>query len=105
MLRDALSGVNEDIRVGGHLIKTVHFADDEATLASSVKGQGRIWGEGAGGCSHPPPFPEVTGSFLIQLVFCQKKTMWFIGVEVEQETSVHPLLKKILDSPLKVYNL
>ena len=38
MLRDALSGVNEGIRVGGHLIKTVLFADDQATLASSVKG-------------------------------------------------------------------
>ena len=29
----------------------------------------------------------------------QKKTMWFIGVEVEQEASAHPL-KKILDPPL-----
>ena len=38
MLRDALSGVNKSIRVGGHLIKTVRFADDQATLASSVKG-------------------------------------------------------------------
>ena len=38
MLRDALSGVNEGIRVGGHLIKTVRFADDQATLANSVKG-------------------------------------------------------------------
>ena len=38
MLRYALSGVNEGIRVGGHLIKTVRFADDQATLASSVKG-------------------------------------------------------------------
>ena len=38
MLRDALSGVNEGIRVEGHLIKTVRFADDQATLASSVKG-------------------------------------------------------------------
>ena len=28
MLRDALSGVNEGIRVGGHLIKTMRFADD-----------------------------------------------------------------------------
>ena len=37
MLRDALSGVNERIRVGGHLIKTLRFADDQATLASSVK--------------------------------------------------------------------
>ena len=45
--------------------------------------------------------PEMTGGFLIQLVFC--KTMWFIGVEVEQET-VHPLLKKILDPPLISYD-
>ena len=29
----------------------------------------------------------------------QKKTMWFIGVEVEQETSAPPP-KKILDPPL-----
>ena len=34
---------------------------------------------------------EMTCGFLIQLVFCQKKkTMWFIGVEVEQETSAPP---------------
>ena len=38
----------------------------------------------------PPPPPEMTCSFLIQLVFCKKKTMWFIGVEVEQETSAPP---------------
>ena len=49
-----------------------------------------------GGCIPP----EMTCGFLIQLVFCRKKkTMWFIGVEVEQETSA-PLLKKILDPPL-----
>ena len=36
---------------------------------------------------HTPP-PEMTCGFLIQLVFCKKKkTMWFTGVEVEQETS------------------
>ena len=34
--------------------------------------------------------PEMTCGFLIQLVFCKKKTMWFIGVEVEQETSAPP---------------
>ena len=46
-------------------------------------------GEGCRGCaSHP----EITCGFLIQLVFCKKKTMWFIGVKVEQETSA-PLLK------------
>ena len=45
--------------------------------------------EDAGG-PHPPP-PEMTCGFLIQLVFCQKKkTMWFIGVEVEQETGAPP---------------
>ena len=38
----------------------------------------------------PPPSPEMTRDFLIQLVFCQKKTMWFIGVEAEQETSATP---------------
>ena len=57
--------------------------------------QGRIQGEGAGG-AHPPP----TCGFLIQLVLCKKKrTMWFIGVEVDKRR-VHPLLKKILDPPL-----
>ena len=34
--------------------------------------------------------PEMTCGFLIQLVFCKKKKMWFIGVEVEQETSAPP---------------
>ena len=42
MLRVTSSGVNEGIRVGGHLIlsciKTVSFADDQATLAGSFKG-------------------------------------------------------------------
>ena len=40
------------------------------------------------GVRTPPPLPEMTCGFLIQLVFCEeKKTMWFIGVEEEQETS------------------
>ena len=42
MLRVTLSGVNEGIPVGGHLIlsciNTVSFADDQATLAGSFKG-------------------------------------------------------------------
>ena len=46
-------------------------------------------GGGCRGCA--PPLPEMTCGFLIQLVFCKKKkTMWFIGVEVEQETSAPP---------------
>ena len=43
-----------------------------------------------GGCRGCAPPPEMTCGFLIQLVFCQKKTMWFFGVEVEQETSAPP---------------
>ena len=47
------------------------------------------------GVRTPPPPREMTCGFLIQLVFCQKKkTMWFIGVEVEQETSAPPSKKK-----------
>ena len=52
-----------------------------------------------GGCRGCAPSPEMTCGFLIQLVFCKnKKTMWFIGVEVEQETSASPP-KKILERP------
>ena len=47
----------------------------------------------------PPPPLEMNCGFLIQLVLCKKETMWFIGVEVEQETSAPPP-KKILDLPL-----
>ena len=53
------------------------------------------WGAGAdlgGGCRGPPPddlrFSNTTG------ILQKKKTMWFIGVEVEQETSAPPPKKK-----------
>ena len=40
---------------------------------------------------------QMTCGFLTQLVFCKKKrTMWFIGVEVEQETSAPPPKKEFL---------
>ena len=58
-------------------------------------------GGGCRGCALPPPH-EMTCGFLIQLVFCTKKTTWFIGVEVEQETSAPPP-KKILAPPLEKY--
>ena len=58
----------------------------------------------------PPPPPEMTCGFLIQLqeriahsllttVILQKKTMWFIGVEVEQETSTPPPKKNPGSAP------
>ena len=63
------------------------------------KTAGADLGGGCRGCAPPLP-PEMTCGFLIQLVFCKKKTIWFIGVEVEQETSAPPP-KRILDQPLR----
>ena len=62
----------------------------------SSKGRGGSRG-GAGGAqpppsSHPLRFSNTTGML-------QKKTSWFIGPEVDQETSAPPP-KKILDPPL-----
>ena len=59
--------------------------------------QGRIYGEGAGG-AHPPPwddpwFSNTTG------ILQKKKTMWFIGVEVEKETSAPPPKKNPGSAP------
>ena len=55
-----------------------------------------------GGCRACAPLPpEMTCGFLIQLVFCKKKTMWFIGVEVEQETSAFPPKKNPGSAPEK----
>ena len=43
---------------------------------------------------------EMTCDFLMQLVFCKKKKiMWFIGVEVEQETSAPPPKKNPGSAP------
>ena len=50
------------------------------------------------GCASPPP--EMTCGFLIQLVFCKiKKTMWFIDVDVDQETSAPPPKKNPGSAP------
>ena len=46
------------------------------------------------------PPPKMTCGFLIQLVFCKKKNMWFIGVEVEQETSAPPPEKNPGSAPV-----
>ena len=51
--------------------------------------RGGYWGW-VQGVRTPPPPPEMTRGFLIQLVSCKKNTMWFIGVEVEQETTAPP---------------
>ena len=56
-----------------------------------------------GGCRGCPPPSEMTCGFLIRLVFCKKKkTMWFIGVEVEQEMSAPPPKKNPGSAPVEV---
>ena len=50
-----------------------------------------------GVCTPLPP--EMTCGFLIQLVFWKKKSMWFIGVEVKQETSAPPPKKNPGSAP------
>ena len=66
--------------------------------------RGRVQGVrgGGGGGGPPPPPPEMTCGFLIQLVFGKKKTMWFIGFEVEQETSAPPHKKNLGSAPVIV---
>ena len=59
---------------------------------ADTEGAGADLGGGCRGCAPSPP--EMTCGFLITLVFCKRKTMWFIGVEVEQETSALPPKKK-----------
>ena len=62
-----------------------------------MRGGSRGWVQGV----RTPPLPsEMTCGFLIQLVFCkEKETMWFIGVEVEQETSAPPPKKNPGSAP------
>ena len=57
-----------------------------------------------GGCRGCEPSPEITCGFLIQLVFSKKKkkTMWFIGVEVEQETSAPPPKQNPGSTPVNI---
>ena len=50
----------------------------------------------------PPPLPRDDLRFSNTTGNLPKKTMWFIGVEVEQEMSAPPP-KKILDPPLNMF--
>ena len=65
---------------------------DKKELQTRGGSRGRVQGV------RTPPL-EMTCGFLIQLVFCQKKTMWFIGVEVKQETIAPPPKKNPGSAP------
>ena len=56
-------------------------------------------GGGCRGCAPPPPQDDLRFSNTTHILQKKKKSMWFIGVEVEQETNAPPP-KKILDPPL-----
>ena len=73
-----------------------------SNLALTLGYPGADLGGGCRGCAHPSPPPEMTGRFVIQLVFCKKKkkTMLFIGVEVEQEMSAPPPKKNPGTAPV-----
>ena len=64
------------------------------TFWSEIISRGRVQG-----VRTPLSTPEMTCGFLIQLVFCKEKTMWFIGVQVEQETSAPPPKKNPGSAP------
>ena len=71
------------------------FADLVRNQLFGVRYEGGSRGRVQGG-AHPP---EITCGFLIQLVFCKKKNLWFIGVEVEQETNAPPQKKNPGSAP------
>ena len=56
-------------------------------------------GGGCRGCTPPPP-PRDNLQFSNTTGILQKKTMWFIGVEVEQETSAPPPEKNPRSAPV-----
>ena len=62
---------------------------EKGGLSRYMDNPGTDLGGGCRGCA-PPLSLEMTFGFLIQLVFYKKKTVWFIDVEVEQETSAPP---------------
>ena len=75
------------------LMANAHNTSSKWLMQSLNFGASRSRGRVQGVCTPPPP---MTCGFPIQLVFCKKKTMWFIGVGKRR---VHPLMKKILDPP------
>ena len=58
-------------------------------------------GGGGGGGPPPPPPPrdDLRFSNTTGILLLQKKTMWFIGVEVDQETSATPPKKNPGSTP------
>ena len=75
------------------------------TVLKILKLKGLVWktgadlGGGCRGCAPPPPQDDLRFSNTTGIL--KKKTMWFIGVEVEQETSAPPPKKNPGSAPGK----
>ena len=54
---------------------------------------------------HPPPPPGDNLRFSNTTGIMQKKTMWFIGVEVQQETSAPPPKKNPGSAPVQRFKI
>ena len=68
---------------GGRLQEEVAHGSSTVFKVKNFTTTGADLGGGCRGCEPTPPPTEMACGFLIQLVFCKKKTMWFIDVEVE----------------------
>ena len=95
MLHAKETGISSG-RLGLWLVCVIAFTiQDKDTVLRLLSGA-----DLGGGYRECIPPPEMTCGFLIQLVFCKKKkTIWFIGVEVEQETSALPPKKNPGSAP------
>ena len=80
------------INIGAKRPETICLIIQIIHMAIRGRSRGRVQGVRI-------PLPEITCGFLTQLVFCKTKTMWFIGVEVEQETSAPPPKKNPGSAP------
>ena len=78
-------------------LKTCSYGYNNAAFLKLENEGGADLGGGCWGCAPPPPL-RWPADFQYNW-YSAKKTMWFISVEVEQETSAPPP-KKILDPPL-----
>ena len=82
-----------------HLFWLTNRCVSGADLGGGYRGCARGGGRGA-----PPPPPPLRDDlrFSNTTGILQKKTMWFIGVEVEQETSAPPPKKKSWIRPCRI---
>ena len=81
------------------LLLTLNNIRDSGAISVTERGRGGSRGRVQGVRTPPSPWDDLRFSNTTGILQ-KKKTMWFIGVEVEQETSA-PLLKKILDPLLR----